>query len=143
MDVTHTLDVDAPIERLWELTLDLERWPEITPTVIDLELVDPGAVGVGTRARLKQPGQRRRIWTVTEVEPMRRFTWSARVLGSTLTGIHELESTGSGVRSTLGIAIEGRSAPLLRLLVRRPIASAIATENESFKAVAETSTLSS
>lgn len=137
MRIQHDLDLDVPIEVLWSLTIAIEEWPTFTPTVTSAERLDEGPLRTGSRVRLKQPGQPPRIWTVTTLEPLRRFEWSTRLLGATMTGIHELATTGSGARNTLAVELSGWSAGLLRPLLRASIARALASENSGFKSAAE------
>jgi len=136
MNVQHVLEIEAPIERLWGLTLAIEDWPTVTPTVTSVERLDAGPLRVGSRARLKQPGLPVRVWTVTALEPPRRFAWSTRLLGVTMTGVHELVATDVGTRNVLRVELEGWTSPLVGLVLRFPIARAIARENEAFKAAA-------
>jgi len=135
--VRHELEIRAPLERVWELTVDVESWPDVTPTVTAVERLDAGPLCVGSRTRLEQPGQPPRVWTVTALEPRRRFAWSTRLLGTTMTGAHELEPTQAGTRNALSVELTGRGSGLLGLLLRLPIARAIARENEGFRAAAE------
>lgn len=137
MRIEHRIEIVAPVTRVWELTLDVESWPEHTPTMTSVERLDTGPLAVGSRVRIKQPGQRARVWTVTELEPEQRFTWSTRAMGTTMTGSHLVAATDVGTTNTLVVEIEGGLAPLVGVLVRRPVARAIATENQGFKAAAE------
>jgi len=134
MTIQHVLEIEASIERLWALTVAVEDWPTFTPTVTSVARLDAGPLGVGSRVRLKQPGQPLRVWTVTELEPPRRFAWSTRLLGCTMTGVHELLPTDAGTRNVLRVELAGWTAGLVGLMLRGPIARAIATENEAFKA---------
>lgn len=143
MKVEHELELSASPQRLWELTLDIERWPEITPTIKEVTRLDEGPLRVGSRARLRQPGQRAKVWTVTTLDTERCFAWAASLAGSTVTGIHELEPTAQGVRSTLRVTLEGRTAWLVGPLLRPAVARAIAKENAAFQEAAEASTLPS
>jgi len=136
MRIEHALEIHAPPERLWALTARVEDWPRITPTVTSVEALDDGALRVGSRFRLKQPGQPPRVWTVTTLEPGRRFAWSTRLLGCTMTGIHELQATDAGTRNVLRVELTGWSAGLVGFLLRVPIARAIARENEGFRVAA-------
>ena len=141
MRIQHVLEIDAPVERLWSLTVAVEEWPTFTPTVTSVERLDDGPLCVGSRARLKQPGQPLRVWTVTALEPQRRFAWSTQLLGVTMTGVHELEPTDSGSRNILSVELSGWAAGLLGILMRIPIARAIAQENAGFKLAAESATV--
>lgn len=137
MRIEHTIEIDAPIERVWALTLDVEAWPEHTPTLTRVERLDAGPLAVGAQARIKQPAQRERVWTVTAIEPERRFAWATRMMGTTMTGGHHLTRTETGTMNTLTVDIEGPLASLVGLALRGPIQKAIATENRGFKAAAE------
>ena len=119
------------------MTLDVENWPAFTPTVTAVERREEGPLRVGSQVRLTQPGQPPRLWTVTALEPQRRFAWSTRLLGMVMTGVHELEPTESGTRSVLRVELNGWASFLFGAVVRRPIARAIAQENEGFRDAAE------
>lgn len=136
MQVQNTIHIDAPIERVWGLTMDVETWPEITPTMTSVELLD-APLRVGSSARIKQPGQRERTWTVSALEPKRSFAWSTTLLGLSMTGAHHLEESGDGTQNTLTVDIDGPLAAVVGPLMKRPIAKAIAAENEGFRVAAE------
>lgn len=137
MRLEHKIDIAAPVDSVWELTTDVEAWPEYTPTMTSVERLDDGPIAVGSQARIKQPAQGARVWTVSALDPLRHFAWSTRAMGTRMTGGHEIEATEGGTRQTLTINIEGKLAPLVGLLLRMPIRKAIRQENEGFKAAAE------
>lgn len=139
MRIEHSTEIAAPVSEMWKLTLDVEQWPDITPTVTTVERLDDGPMAVGSRAMVKQPGQRRRTWTVTALEPERRFVWSTTMLGTTMSGGHHLAPCKAGTTNTLTVDIEGPLSGLVGRLFRRPIAKAIAAENEGFKTAAQRS----
>lgn len=131
------MEIAAPPARVWDLTVDVESWPDFTPTITKVERLDDGDLAVGSQARLEQPRQRPRIWTVTELEPGHSFAWSSKVLGLTMTARHLVEAAGEGARNTLSVDVDGALAPMLGRLLRGPIMSAITTENQGFKSAAE------
>ena len=137
MAIRDELLIAAPVERVWALTVDIERWPELTPTITSVERLDDGPLQVGSTARLVQPGQRPATWTVTRLEAPHAFEWSTTVLGVTMTGTHHLAAEGGGCRNVLGLELEGRGSGLLGRLVGRRIQSAIETENRGFQRAAE------
>src|SRR5215213_5897034 len=78
MHLEHRLEIDTPASVVWDLTVDVERWPETTPTMTSVERLDDGPLGVGSQARIKQPAQRPTVWTVTRFEPGRHFAWATK-----------------------------------------------------------------
>lgn len=133
MQITHTTTIDAPVERIWALTLDLDRLPSITPTVTGVERLDDGPVRVGSRARLTQPGLPPRVWTVETLDEPNRFSWATRLLGVRMVGVHDLAPAGEGrCQLSLRVVFEGRGAALLVRLGRRSIARSLAAEAAGF-----------
>ena len=137
MRIEHAIDIDASPERVWEITLDVETWPQYIPTIDSIERLDDGPLMLGSRARIKQPGLRPLAWTVSVLDHERTFAWGTRVLGMSMTGGHHLEPNGSGTTHTLSIEFTGPLAAILGPLLRRPIVSTITKENEGFKSAAE------
>ncbi len=133
----NTVTIDAPVRRVWELTLDVERWPDYTPTMQSVRRLDSGPIAVGSTARIKQPGQAPAVWTVTGLIPEREFTWQTKRLGITMVGSHLLAPAERGCRNTLTLDVTGFGARLLGLLGGRAFAGALAKENHGFKVAAE------
>jgi len=139
MKITNTVHIAAPLARVWELTLDVESWPQHTPTMSSVERLDSAPLAVGSKVKIKQPAQRPRVWTVTALETGEEFAWATRVMGTTMTGSHLLSPSADGTVQTLEIEITGRLSGLVGALISGPTGKAIATENEGFKAAAERS----
>ncbi|GIF22019.1 hypothetical protein Ate02nite_47490 [Paractinoplanes tereljensis] len=129
-----TTDIDAPVDLLWRLTTEIDKWPAFLPTVQRVDRLDPGELRVGSTARLKQPAQASAIWTVTHLDPMREFTWETSRPGLRLTGRHLLETTGTGTRMTLALDVTGRLAGVLSALLGGPMQSSLRRESEGFAA---------
>ena len=94
--ITHTLDIAAPIDTVWALTVDLESWPEMSPTMTSVQRLDDGPLRVGSQALVKQPAQRPTTWTVTRLDGPNLFEWTAKVLSVTMTASHQLEAIDAG-----------------------------------------------
>ena len=134
----NELVIDAPVAAVWQLTEDVEGWPTTTPTITSLERLDSGPIRIGSTARVKQPGQRAAVWTVSTFRPLEEFAWGAKVFGVQMVGTHRLTPVGDDrCRNTLSIDMSGRGAQLLGRLAGKRILAAIVTENQGFKAAAE------
>lgn len=137
MRLENQIDIAAPGETVWALTLDVERWPEVTPTMTEITRLDDGPLAVGSQARVKQPAQRARVWTVTRLEEPSCFEWETSFGPLRLRGGHHLHAEGDRCRNLLTLDVEGFGSRLFGALARRSLRKAIATENQGFKAVAE------
>jgi uncharacterized membrane protein len=137
MNWSDTVTIDAPTALVWQLTTALADWPDLTPTMRSVDRLDDGPLRVGSRARVRQPGQRPAVWTVTRVEPEHEFRWQTVRPGLVLTGTHRLTAEGQGCRNTLVLEATGALAAPLGLLLGRLFRRALRTENAGFKAAAE------
>ncbi len=55
MEQSTSIDVEAPVEQVWEVLLEVELWPEWAPTVTSVRRLDDGPLAVGSRVRVEQP----------------------------------------------------------------------------------------
>ncbi len=77
MEQNIRIDVEAPVEQVWEVLGEVERRPEWAPTVTSVRRLDGGPLAVGSRVRVEQPRIPATVYVVTELEPSRSFTWVA------------------------------------------------------------------
>ena len=124
--------IDAPVERIWRLTTEVEQWPTFMPTVQRVERLDEGELRVGSTARIKQPGQSSAVWTVTAVEPEREFTWETSRMGLRMIGRHLLEAAGTGTRMTLVLEVTGPAAGVMSALLGGLFRSTLRREAAGF-----------
>jgi hypothetical protein len=139
MRYENVIVIDAPASLVWDLTVDVSRWPEFTPTMRRVEPLDPLPVRVGTRARIKQPLQPESVWTVTELEPGRRFAWETRRGGLTMVATHGIEPVDGGCRNRLSLELSGKGERRFTLLLGPAVRWSLARENAGFKRAAERS----
>jgi uncharacterized membrane protein len=132
MEWTHTQVIGAPVDVVWGLTVDVTSWPQYMPTVQSVERLEEGPLRLGARARIKQPGQRAAVWTVTELTPGHTFSWRSQRRGLAMTGSHRVEPEGDGTRSTLTITMSGPLAPVLGPLLGPLMRRVLRTENGCF-----------
>jgi uncharacterized membrane protein len=119
-----SIEIAASPELIWSTLSDVERWPEWTRSVSEVERLDTGDFGAGSRARVKQPGMPRLVWEVTEYVPGEVFSWASKAPGVTTTGGHRLVADPGGrdsggdvaddpVSVTLTLGQEGLLAPVV------------------------------
>jgi hypothetical protein len=100
--------VSAPVERVWQTIMDVERWPEWTASVTSIEKLEPGELKVGSKVRIRQPKLPPTVWTVSRLEPGRRMEWEAKAPGSHTIAWHVAEPAADGTsRAILGIDQRG------------------------------------
>lgn len=133
MKWTHSAPITAPADVVWQLTTDVESWPRYTSTMQSVHRLDEGPLRVGSSARIKQPGRRAAVWTVTRLEPGREFSWRTVKGRRTITGSHCVVPDGAACRNDLEVEIDGPLARLLGPFVRY----ALRTENAGFTAEAQ------
>ncbi|CAI9415922.1 SRPBCC family protein [Nocardioides sp. T2.26MG-1] len=116
---TTSRHVDASPDRVWEVLVDVARWPEWTPTIDSVHRLDDGPFAVGSRAEVRQPRLPKATWEVTELVAGRRFTWEASGPGMRTIGRHEVVADGTGSTVTLGIEQAGPMGAVAALVWRR------------------------
>lgn len=110
----------------------------VPPAVCAVEVLD-GGLGLGSQVRISQPGMRPLVWTVSEFEQGRSFTWTSSVGGVTTVGSHAVHPLG-GERCSqliLGLTQRGALAPVVGLLLGRRTRRYVGLEAAGLKAAAE------
>jgi uncharacterized protein YndB with AHSA1/START domain len=138
MGHSKTITIAAPPARVWEILVDIDRWPEWTDSVASASRGEAGPLQVGSTATVKQPKLPKSRWVVTEVEPERSFTWVSKAPGVTSTGYHQLEPTADGGTTvTLTLEQSGPLAKIIGALGSRLIDKYVGYEAAGLKARAE------
>lgn len=137
MKVEHSIQIETPLDVVWDVTLDVERWPSWTPTMESLHRVDEGPFGVGSSVRIKQPGQPESIWAVTEFEPLARFAWETRRPGLRMVASHVLQQEGDGTANLLRLEVSGILGVLLWPVLKGMVRKALSQENQGLKSHCE------
>ena len=129
MRIDHALEIQASSQEVWSVLIDVERWPEWTPTMETVRRLDDGPFRLGSSASIKQPQLPEAVWRVTAFTPGRQFTWETHVRGMRMIGSHELVDSPAGCTSRLMLEVSGLLAWILWPLVRRNSRRAMETEN--------------
>jgi len=118
MKTEVSIEISKPPDVVWPILVDVERWPEWTPSMTKLERLDPAPFGVGSRVRIQQPKLKPLVWRVSEFDLGRSFTWKAQALGISAIGRHTIQSAARGCKVVLAIDQRGALAFLLRPFLR-------------------------
>ena len=132
-----TVDINAPVDRVFEVMADTNRWHEWTPSVTSIKRLDEGDFVVGSKAVIRQPKFPPALWTITAIEPGHSFTWENRAPGIRVIAHHSAEAIGSRSRVTLSLRYEGLLATLLARLTRNITNRYLAMEASGLKARSE------
>lgn len=120
-----SIRIDAPIEVVWAVFTDVERWPTWAPSFTSVELLN-GPMRLGAKARIRQPRLPTVVWEVTKWEPGRSWTWTATSPGARTEASHVLTRAGNGTIAEQSITPSGPigrlAAFFLRSLTRRYLA---------------------
>ena len=55
--ITQTIEIAAPAERVWAAVADVTRWSDWASTITSVHQLDGNGLQVGARYRIKQPMQ--------------------------------------------------------------------------------------
>jgi uncharacterized protein YndB with AHSA1/START domain len=131
---SETVHIDAPPDRVWQLTVAVERWPDFVPTFVQVARTDTGDFGPGKSARVTPKGFLGSVWTVTKFDARRAFTWESTALpGLHFVGSHTVEPDRAGTRLTLDLVVSGWLAAVLSPLTSPTFRKNLKIEAEAFK----------
>jgi uncharacterized membrane protein len=92
----ESIEIDAPVQVVWQVFSDVERWPEWTESVTSLVGQDGSDLAVGKRFSIKQPGMSKLTWKVTDIDPGLSWTWVQRAPGARAIARHDVIAQPDG-----------------------------------------------
>jgi hypothetical protein len=132
VEFTHTLHVPTSIQRLHAAFVDVEDWPNWTPSITSVRRLDQGPLTVGSRAEVRQPKLPRAVWTVTRLDD-EAMVWESRAPGVHTIGEHLAVPEGDGVRLTLRLVQNGPLGWLIGRLYAGLTRRYLSLEAEGFR----------
>jgi hypothetical protein len=130
--------IDATASVVWDVLMDVARWPEWTASIDALEPQAPGLLAVGSVARLKQPGYRAAMWRVTQMDAGRSFTWETQAFpGVRAIAVHDIAPDGDATVVTLTVETTGPLAFLAAPMITRASRRFLPMEAQGLKARSE------
>lgn len=134
----NTTHIKAPVETLWNLVVDVERWPDFLPTMGRVEIQNERLLAPGSRVLIKQPLLPENVWTVLALDRPHLFRWRTGRGWLALIATHQLEPIGDTESlQTLTLEIEGRLAWVAALAAGWALHLALWLENRGFRERAE------
>lgn len=90
MITENSIEIGAPAAVVWDVFVDVQRWPEWTASVERVTPLDGPDIALGKRFEIKQPRFPKLVWEVTAVDPGVAWTWRQRSVGGTTLATHEV-----------------------------------------------------
>lgn len=129
--------ISAQRSIVWEITIDVEGWPQWTSTFSSVKRLDDGPFDVGSSALIKQPGLPGAKWVVTSLTPGERFTWESHIRGIHMIATHELKKHQTGTQNILRVELRGLVTLLLWPLICILARQSLERENAGLKSKCE------
>ena len=128
----------ASPNRVWQVLVDVARWPAWIESIISVQRLDGGPLRVGSRVRIRQPRMAALVWEVTDLDEGREFTWQARALGVLTVGRHRLAGQpDGGTLIVLSVDHHGPLAGLVSALTGSRTRRYVQMEADGLKAASE------
>lgn len=117
MRFESSIEVDAPVSKVWTLIDKLEEWPRWMPSIKKIERLSKGPLTVGSQlcVTARVSGLTLRLlMTITKFVPERNVVLEGKALGTKLTRFYALEPAGGKTKITIGGDVSGALAWLAR-----------------------------
>jgi carbon monoxide dehydrogenase subunit G len=112
-----SIDINATVEKVWELIDELEDWPKWMPSIRKIERVSAGLLTVGSQLYVtaKVSGLTvKLLMTITKFVQERNVVMEGKALGTKLTRFYTLEPVNGKTKVTIGGDVSGLLAWLAR-----------------------------
>jgi carbon monoxide dehydrogenase subunit G len=116
MRFESSIEIAAPVKRVWALIDKLEEWSQWMPSIKKIERLSEGPLAVGSRLSVtaKASGLIVKLMvTVIELVPERRVVLEGKVLGTKLKRFYALEPANDKTNVTIGGDVSGALAWLV------------------------------
>ena len=110
MRFESSVDINAPVKRVWALIDKLEEWPQWMPSIKKIERLSKGPLAVGSQLSVtaKVSGLIvKLLMTITELVAERRVVLEGKVLGTKLKRFYALEPANGKTKVTIGGDVSG------------------------------------
>jgi hypothetical protein len=133
MLIQDSVSINAPLDVVWDVTVDVDSWHEWSPTVTSIKRIEPGEFGMDKSAVVKQPQMPELIWRVTQYIPLTEFTWTTQMPGLSMTGSHLISREGDATISVLTLNMTGILSVIAAIGLRARAVKTLKVENAGLK----------
>lgn len=108
-----SIQIDAPVEKVWTLIDKLEEWPQWMPSIKKIERISKEPLQKGSRLSVTAKVSRltlKLLMTITEFIPQRRVILEGKALGTRLRRFYILEPVNGKTKVTVGGEVSGTLA---------------------------------
>jgi len=113
MRFESSIEINAPVRKVWALIDKLEEWPQWMPSIKKIERVSKGPLAVGSQLSVtaKVSGLTVTLpMTIREFVPERTVVMQGKTLGTKLTRFYNLEPVNGKTKVTVGGDVSGALA---------------------------------
>ena len=117
MRFESSIEISAPVEKVWELIDKLEEWPQWMPSIKQIARLSEEPLAVGSQLFVTAKVSRltvKLLMTIIEFIPERTVVMKGRALGTNLTRFYNLEPVNDKTKVTIGGEVSGALAWLAR-----------------------------
>jgi uncharacterized protein YndB with AHSA1/START domain len=134
---TRSIVIQAPVENVWTILAELERWPEWTASMRSVRALGEGRPGVGARYRVEQPKLQPAEFTISDWRPPHSFTWRMGTPALSAVAVHTLTPMPEGCGLELKLDYRGPLAWAVGVLAGKLTREYMSLEAEGLKRRAE------
>jgi len=117
MRFSSSVEINAPVEKVWALVDRLEEWPQWMASIKKIERVSEGPLTVGSQLSVTAKVSRLTVnllMTIIEFVPERSVVMQGRALGTNLTRFYFFEPVNGKTKVTIGGEVSGLLAWMAR-----------------------------
>ena len=110
MRFESSVDINAPVKKVWALVDKLEEWPQWMPSIKKIERLSKGPLVGGSQLSVtaKVSGLTvTLLMTIIELVPERNVVLEGKALGTKLTRFYNLEPANGKTKVTIGGDVSG------------------------------------
>lgn len=135
--IIKTITINKEISFVYNTLKEIEKWYLWTTSINKISFLTDRGFEVGAKIKIEQPKLPSAIWTITEIDENKMFTWKTRRLGTEIIGKHWLEELKNDTIVTLEIEYNGFWESIFHKLSSKITTQYLELEINGLKAICE------